>query len=164
MPPVVAAAAVTAAATLGGAALSSRSNNKASNTQAQSTDKALEFQRQQAAEEKAYRDKQDAAAKAQFEAQQARFAPYWGASLATLGQYNDRVGIPNMSAGDLPQSRAAQSQTPSSSSLYALANPGMGQGMAPKSDYDVSLDSLGAAPIAPAKVTLAEIARRYRSA
>ena len=64
-------------AATGAAALTSRGMNRAAGLQSQSTREALEFQRQQAAEEKARRDKQDAELQAAWNEYVARRRPFW---------------------------------------------------------------------------------------
>lgn len=75
MPPVVAAAAIGGAASLAGGALAARSAGKAGKLQAQSTDKALAFEREQEANRKAEYEQQVALKQKQWDAyQQARVA------------------------------------------------------------------------------------------
>ena len=73
----IVAAGLGAAGVLGSGALGSRSANRAARLQSQSTREALDFQRQQAAEEKARRDKQDAELLTAWNEHVARRRPYW---------------------------------------------------------------------------------------
>lgn len=95
---VVGPALIGAGASAYGSKKASDANTEASRIQAQSNADALAFAREQEARRQKEYDQQIAAEKAQWEAEQARLAPYRAASYGILGQAADRLG---MSLGEL---------------------------------------------------------------
>lgn len=99
MDPLVGQALVNAGSQVVGSALSGKGNSRASKTQAQTADKALAYEREKDAEEKAYRDKVDAEARARFMAEEAMRAPYRQASNGLLASEMARLGFSLPSSG-----------------------------------------------------------------
>ncbi len=93
MPQAVAAAAVTAGGTLLGAGLSSRSNDKATKTQAQANAEAIAMAKDNEARRRMEYDRAESLSKQQWDAEQARLEPYRAAQNALLGQAGNRLGL-----------------------------------------------------------------------
>lgn len=120
MPPLVAAGALTSlgtgltiaapvAAGLIGAKVSSNANKSAAQTAAASSDKALQIAQDNEMERrKEYNDAQ-AAAKAQWDAEQARLAPRRALQDQLLSQYANRTGL---SLGQMAQSQPVSATPP----------------------------------------------------
>lgn len=90
----VGAAIATGAATLGAGALSYAGSKNAANTQKQSSDAAIAFAKEQEAERRREWDIQTAAAKQQWDTQQANLAPYRAARLEILRKHG--LNVPDM--------------------------------------------------------------------
>jgi hypothetical protein len=109
--PLVAASLIGAGSAAASGIISSKANKNAQNTQAQTADKTLEYEKQKDAEERAYRDKVDAQAKAQFDAKEAMRAPYRQASNGLLASEMARLGISLPSSGGSADPLIAQPRT-----------------------------------------------------
>ena len=150
MPPVVAAAAVTAGAALTGSALSSKASGKAAKIQAEANDKALAFEREQAAEDKRRYEEQLAAEKAKWEAYQNQMASYRAASRGLLDQNVARLGLASYKAPAAPQ--YIPGMTPPATTLGQIA------GLSPKmSPTDIDTSGMENAPGMMPRLTIQDI-------
>jgi hypothetical protein len=96
----MAAAIPAAVGSIAGAVIGSKSNSQANQTQAKAAAEALAYQKQKDAQDQANYEKQQAALKAQWDAEQARRAPYRAAAEALLRQNGSRLGL------SVPESQA----------------------------------------------------------
>lgn len=146
MPAVVAAAAVTAGAQITSNALAGRAqgraNDRATRASTAANDAQLAYLRGQEAEDRRRYDNEQAQAKAAWDAEQSRLAPYRAASASILGRtMGMRVPAYQPSAGPGPTGAPA--------SRYAASLPGL-VGGAPS--------AYGAQTIQAPQLTVADIA------
>ena len=91
MPPIVAAAAIGAGATPGGSALASRGANRAGEIQAQAAERALQFQREEAARAERNFQETQRFNRSVYTDQQARLAPYRALGAGTIQQLGQPI-------------------------------------------------------------------------
>lgn len=92
MPPLVVAAGIGALGTVGGAALASSANKSAAKTQADSTDKALDYTKQL------------------YEQQRGDLANYRAAGQGSVGQLSYLLGVPGFEGGAMAPQQAYQAK------------------------------------------------------
>jgi hypothetical protein len=124
------AAAISGGASLISGLLGNKGSNRAAQAQERAAAEALAYQREQdAKEEQRYREQQ-AALKAQWEAQQQQRAPFRAAAEALLRQNASRMGLnmptsstpPTMPAGWTPDSAGALARPKTLSSLAGMSD------------------------------------------